>query len=143
MPPSPKVVESRFGNMVVFEDPLGYFSIQAPEVWLEGEVDESQGEIFYAFDPETNSDILITTEDVLSLGAGELSLTEYADLIESLVLIPAGAEDITRETVRTAQGLSALRFEMSFFTHRTIRFIHLFDNNVAVSNNLLIPPQPI
>ena len=141
VPPSPKVVESRFGNMVVFEDPLGYFSIQAPEVWLEGEVDESQGEIFYAFDPETNSDILITTEDVLSLGAGELSLTEYADLIESLVLIPAGAEDITRETVRTAQGLSALRFEMSFFTHRTIRFIHLFDNNVAVSITYSFPPN--
>ena len=141
VPPNPKVMESLFGNMVVFEDPLGYFSIQAPEVWLEGEVDESQGEVFYAFDPETNSDILITTEDVLSLGAGELSLTEYADLIESWVLIPAGAEDITRETVRTAQGLSALRFEMSLFTHRTIRFIHLFDNNVAVSITYSFPPN--
>ena len=141
VPPSPKVVESRFGNMVVFDDPLGYFSIQAPEVWLEGEVDESQGEVFYAFDPETNSNILIITEDVLSLGEGELSLTEYADLIESWVLIPAGAEDITRETVRTAQGLSALRFEMSFFTHRTIRFIHLFDNNVAVSITYSFSPN--
>ena len=132
VPPNPKVMGSRFGNMVVFEDPLGYFSIQTPEDWLEGEVDESQGEVFYAFDPVTNSDILIIAEDVLALGAGELSLTEYADFIESLVLIPLGAEDITRETVRTSQGSPAVIFRMSFVTHRVIRMIYLFDNNVAV-----------
>ena len=133
VPPSPQTVDSRFGTMLVFEDPLGYFSIQAPEAWLEGQLDESQGEIFYALDPETNSDILIIAEDVLALGAGELSLTEYADLIESSVLIPAGAEDITRETVRTSQGSPAIIFQMSFFTDRAIRMVYLFDNNIAVS----------
>ena len=133
VPPSPQTVDSRFGTMVVFEDPLGYFSIQAPEAWLEAELDESQGETFYAFDPETNSDIVIVAEDVLALGAGELSLTKYADLIESSVLIPAGAEDITRETVRTSQGSPAIIFQMSLLTHRVIRFIYLFDNNIAVS----------
>ena len=133
VPPSPQTVDSRFGTMVVFEDPSGYFSIQAPEAWLEGELDESQGEVFYAFDPETNSDILIIAEDVLALGAGELTLTKYADLIESSVLIPAGAEDITRETVRTSQGSPAIIFQMSLLTHRVIRFIYLFDNNIAVS----------
>ena len=133
VPSSPQTVDSRFGTMVIFEDPLGYFSIQAPEAWLEGELDESQGEVFYAFDPETSSDILILTEDVLALGAGELSLTKYADLIESSVLIPAGAEDITRETVRTSQDSPVVIFQMSLFTHRVIRMIHLFDNNIAVS----------
>ena len=72
---------------------MGYFSIQAPEAWLEGELDESQGEVFYALDPEKGSDILIIAEDVLSLGAGELSLTEYADLIESSVLTSAGGRE--------------------------------------------------
>ncbi len=133
VPASPQIMDSRFGTMVVFEDPLGYFSIQALEVWLEGEVDESQGEVFYAFDPETNSDILIIAEDVLALGVGELSLIGYADLIESSVLIPAGAEDITRETVRTSQGSPAIIFQMSLFTHRVIRMVYLLDNNIAVS----------
>ena len=125
--------------MVVFEDPSGYFSMQAPEAWLEGELDESQGEVFYAFDPETNSDVLIITEDVLALGAGELTLTKYADLIESSVLIPAGSEDITRETVQTSQGLPAVLFQMSLFTHRVIRMVYLFENNIAVSITYSFP----
>ena len=58
VPPSPQIVNSRLGTMVVFEDPRGFFSIQVPEAWLEGNLDESQGEVFYAIDPETNSDIL-------------------------------------------------------------------------------------
>ena len=133
VPPRPQIVDSRFGTMLVFEDPLGYFSIQAPEAWLEGELGESQGEVFYAFDPETNSDILIIAEDVLALGAGELSLTQYADLIESSVLIPTDAEDIIREPVRTSQGSPAIIFQMSIFTHRVIRMVYLLDNNIAVS----------
>ena len=132
-------MDSRFGTMVVFEDPSGYFSIQAPEAWLEGELDESQGEGFYAFDPETNSDVLIIREDVLALGAGELTLTKYADLIESSVLNPAGAEDITRETVQTSQGLPAVIFEMSLFTHRVIQMVYLFEDNIAVSITYSVP----
>ena len=139
VPPSPQTVDSHFGTMVVFEDPLGYFSIQAPEAWLEGELDESQGEVFYAFDPETNSDILIIAEDVLALGAGELTLTKHADLIESSVLIAAGAEDISREMVQTSQGLPAVIFQMSLFTHRVIRMVYLFENNIAVSITYSFP----
>ena len=133
VPTSPQTVDSRFGTMVVFEDPLGYYSIQAPEAWIEGELDEAEGEVFYALDPEAGSDILIIAQDVLALGAGELSLTKYADLIESSVLIPAGAEDITRKTVETSQGLPAVVFQMSLFTHRVIRMINMLDNNIAVS----------
>ena len=133
VPPSPQAVDSRFGTMVVFEDPLGYFSIQVPEAWVEGELDESQGEVFNAFHPETGSDILIIAQDVLALGAGELSLTKYADLVESSVLIPSGAEDITRETVRTSQGSSVVIFQASFTTHRIVRMVYMFDNDIAVS----------
>ncbi len=132
VPPSPQIVNSRFGTMVIFEDPWGSFSIQVPEAWLEGDLDESQGEVFYAFDPETNSDILIVVEDLLALGAGEPSLTQYADLLESSVLIPLGAEDITKETVRTSQGSPAIVFQLSFGAHRTIQMVYLFDN-IALS----------
>ncbi len=133
VPSSPQTVDSPFGTMMVFEDPSGYISIQVPETWLEGELDESQGEVFYALDPKTNSDVLIIVEDVLALGVGELTLIQYADLIESSVLVPSGAEDITRETVRTSQDLSAVVFEMSIFTHRAIWMVYMVENNVAVS----------
>ena len=143
VPPSPQKVDSHFGTMMVFEDQLGYFSIQVPEVWLEQELDESQGEIFNAFDPETDSQILIIAEDVLALGAGELTLTEYADLIESTVLIPSGAQDITREILQTSQGSPVVIFEMSLFTHRVIRMINFLDDNVAVSITYAFPTDQI
>ena len=139
VPPSPQLVDSDFGTMLVFEHPQGYFSVQVPEAWLEGGLDSSQGEIFYAFDPKTNSEIIVVEQDVLALGRGELSLKEYADAIELSALIPAGAEDIARETVRTSQGLSAVRFEASVFTHRVIRLVYLFDNNIALSITYSFP----
>ena len=143
VPPSPQMVDSRFGTMMVFEDPLGYFSIQVPEAWLEEELDESQSEVFNAFDPETNSQVLIIAEDVLALGEGELSLTQYADLIESTALIPSGAQDITREILQTSQGSSVVIFQMSLFTHRVIRMINLLDDNVAVSITYAFPTDQI
>ena len=133
VPPNPEIVDSRFGTMMVFEDPWGYSSIQVPEAWLEGQVDDSQGEIFFAFDPETDSNVLIVVEDVSTLGAGELSLAEYVDLIEFALLIPAGAENITRETVQTSQGFSTVRLELSILMNRVIRFIHLASNSVAAN----------
>ncbi len=139
VPPSSQTANSRFGTMMVFEDPQDLFSVQLPESWLEAEVDASQGEIFYALDPKANGDVIIIEEDVLAFGLGEMSLKEYADLIESLVLIPAGAEDITRQTVRTSQGFSAVRFEMSLLTHRLIRLVYLFDNNIAVGITYSFP----
>ena len=135
VPPSPRLVDSVFGTMLVFDHPQGYFSVQVPEAWLQGELDASQGEIFFAFDPKANSQVLIVIveEDVLALGQGELSLKEYADAIESSVLVPGGASDITRETVRTSQGLTAVKFEMALFPNRIVRLIHLLDNNIAVN----------
>ena len=133
VPPSPQIVNSQFGTMMVFEDPLGYFSIQVPEAWIEEELDESQGDVFKAFNPETGSEVLIIAEDILALGIGELTLSQYADLIEETVLIPTGAADITRETVQTSQGSLAILFELSLSTDRVMRMISLLDNNVAVS----------
>ena len=129
VPPSPQLVDSDFGTMLVFEHPLGYFSVQVPEAWLEAELDPSQGEIFYAFDPKSNSVVFVIEENLL----GELSLEEYADAVESSVLIPAGAENITRRAVRTSQGLQAVRLEASLLGDHVIRQMYLLDNDVAVS----------
>ncbi len=139
VPPSPQLVDSDFGTMLVFEDAPGYFSVHVPETWIEGEADASLSELFYAFDPKTNSDVLIVEEDVLALGLGQSSLENYADVIESQVIIPAGATDITRETVRTSQGLPAVRFEMSVLANRVVRLIHLFENDIAASITYSFP----
>ena len=139
VPPSPQIVDSEFSPMLVFEDPLGYFSVQVPESWLENELDPSQYEIFSAFDPETNGEVLIVEEDVLYLGLGELSLEEYAELIESLVLIPSGAEDVARHMVQLSQGLPAIRLEMSYPGYRLVRLIYMSDDNVAFNITYSFP----
>ena len=141
VPPSPQLVSSRFGTMAVLEDPWSYFSIQAPEPWLELQIDESAGEVFSLLDLESGSEVLIIAEDVLALGLGGLSLQEYADLIESSVLRPAGVENITRDTVRTKQGITAVKFQFSLLGQQVVRFIVMVDDNVAVSITFAFYPD--
>ena len=141
VPPSPRFVDSSFGTMMLFESPSGYYSIQVPEAWTELALDDSQGEVFSALDPMTNTEVLVVEEDVLALGIGELSLDEYTDVIEAHVLIPAGAENITRQMVRTEQGLAAIRLEMSLLTYRVIRYIHVSEDNLAINITYAIPSE--
>ena len=140
VPPGPQLVDSPFGTMMVFEDPLGYFSIEAPEAWVELELDEAEGQILYTLDPESNIELFVVEEHVLALGLGELTLDEYADLIETSVLIPAGAEDITRELVQTQQGVSSIKLEMSLFGYRAVRFIHITEDSIAINVTYAFPP---
>ena len=88
-----QVVESPFGEMLIFEDPSGYFEVQTPQDWIEEEPDPSQYEVFKASDLEGSSVTIYVEEGVL------LSLTEYADALETGFL-DAGAEDLTRERCR-------------------------------------------
>ena len=101
---SARVVESPFGNMQVFVDPSGYFQVQRPYSWIEEEPDTLEFEVFKASDLEESSVTIYVEEGVL------LSLTEYADALE-YGFLEAGAENITREPVQTAQGLPAVLFE--------------------------------
>ena len=104
---SARVVDSRFGNMLVYQDP-------------------SQYEVFKAFDPEENGAISIyVQEDV------PLSLTEYAGARETGIL-DAGAEDLTKETVQTAQGLPAVLFEWTLHGEATFVLTYLSDDGVGV-----------
>ena len=125
--PSARVVDTPFGNMQVFEDPSGYFEVQVPQLWIEEESDPSEGEVFNAADsdPEGGGVVIISVEeDVL------VSLTEFADKIESAML-EGGAEDLTRETVQTAQGLPAVLFEASDSEVGVNVLIYLSDDGTA------------
>ena len=122
-----QVVESPFGEMLVYQDPSGYFEVETPQIWVEEEPDASRYEVFRASDPEENGAISIyVVEGAL------VSLTEYADVLETGIL-DAGAEDLTRETVQTAQGLPAVLFEWSIDEEAFASLIYVSDDGVAIT----------
>ena len=126
---SARIVDSPFGNMLVFEDPSGYFEVQVPQLWIEEETDlsESEGEVYVASDPEGNGAMtIIVKEGVL------VSLTEYADALEIVFLLVVGEEDLTRELVETAQGLPAVLFEWAIDGEAVAWLAYLSDDGVAV-----------
>ena len=122
-----QVVESPFGEMLVYQDPSGYFEVETPQIWVEEEPDASRYEVFRASDPEENGAISIyVVEGAL------VSLTEYADALETGIL-DAGAEYLTRETVQTAQGLPAVLFEWSIDEEAFASLIYVSDDGVAIT----------
>ena len=123
---SARVVDSPFGNMQVFADPAGFFEVQTPQIWIEEEPDPSLYEVFRASDPEENGAISIYVEEGVLV-----SLAEYADALETGFL-DAGAEDLTRESVQTEQGLPAVLFEWSIGETAVAWLTYLSDDGVAV-----------
>ena len=107
MPTGPQVVESPFGEMLVFEDPSGYFEVQVPADWEE-ETELSEGRVYSALIPEEIGGIsILVNEGIL------VSLTELADSVESAFL-EEGVESGSRGTVQTAQDLPAVLLEFVF-----------------------------
>ena len=131
VPPGPEVVDSPFGSMVVFEDPSERFRVEVPQAWTELETDPSESEVFSAIAPGGEAAVLVVMEVTADSGIGDLTLSGYADVIESTVLIPIGAAEIERESVQTWQGLSAIEFEMLLFDERVIRLIYVTDDGIA------------
>ena len=121
-----QVVESPFGEMLIFEDPSGYFEVQIPQDWIEEEPDPSQYEVFRAYDFEENSTITVYFEEGVIF-----TLAEYADALETGFL-DAGAEDLTRESVQTAQGLPAVLFEWSIDEVAFAWLTYVSDDGVAI-----------
>ena len=141
VPAGPDVVESPFGGMLVFEDPSERFRIEVPQAWTELETDPSAAEVFSGIDPGGNATLLVVMEVVSDLGIGAPTLTGYADVIESTVLIPNGATEIERESVQTSQGLPAIRFEMLLFDERATQLIYVSDDGVAFSTTYSFPAE--
>lgn len=130
---SAPVVDSPFGNMQVFIDPLGLFEVQTPQFWVEEEPDASQYEVFRASDPVEYNTITIYVEE-----GALVSLTEYADALEAGFL-GAGAEYLTRESVQTAQGLPAVLFEWSIGEYSGASLVYVSDDGVAINIDYTFP----
>ena len=130
---SARVVDSSFGNMQVFIDPSGNFEVQTPQLWVKEEPDASQYEVFRASDPDEDRAITIYVEEGVLV-----SLTEYADALETGFL-EAGAEDLTRESVQTAQGLPAVLFEWSIDGEAVAWLTYVSDDGAAIDIAYTIP----
>ena len=82
VPPSPLVVDSPFGKMIVYEGQLSGISIQAPADWIEEWPDEEVGlEVFLVRTPEEESVVIIEL-DLFASGEGGTSLEEFVDDFE-------------------------------------------------------------
>ena len=127
-----QVVESPFGNMLVFQDPSGHFEVQTPQLWTEEVADPSQYQAYMASDLAGSIVIIYVEEDV------PLSLTEYADALEAGFL-QTGAEYVTRESVQTAQGLQAVLFEWSIDDVASAWLTYVSDDGVAIDIGYTFP----
>ena len=123
---SARVVDSSFGNMQVFIDSSGHFEVQTPQFWVEEEPDASQYEVFRASNLDEDRAITIYVEEGVLL-----SLAEYADSLETGILA-AGTEDLTRESVQTAQGLPAVLFEWSIDDEAFAWLTYVSDDVLAI-----------
>lgn len=112
VPPSPEVVDSPFGKMIVYEGQLFDFSIHAPADWIERWPDEEEGlEIFSANTPEDEG-VVIVEADLFASGEGGTSLEEFVDDME-LTMAESGVQVSSRRNTTTSQGIPAIVFDAS------------------------------
>ena len=141
VPPSPQVVSTRFGDMIVYEGLLDDVSVQLPAYWIEvPPTEEDYGITFWA--TSTNLEqVLITEEDTLVLGLGEMTLDEYADAVEFTVSSEPGVQVLSRRNVRTARGFPAIRLELSVGhgTFSGVRLVSIQDRRFGFSITYMFP----
>ena len=112
VPPSPQVVDSPFGKMIVYEGQLSGISIQAPADWIEEWPDEEDGlKVFLARTPEEESVVIIEL-DLFASGEGGTSLEEFVDDFE-LSFASDGYQINSRNNITTPQGVPAIVFDVS------------------------------
>ncbi len=96
------IVESPHGNMLIFIEESGLFSVQVPQDWIEQAPDESQFEVFKAVDAEDQRAVTILVE--FDVG---LNQAEYADVLEQW-LLELGIDGLERTAIETSGGLEVV-----------------------------------
>ena len=129
---SARVVDSPFGNMLVFIDPSGRFEIQTPQIWIEEVAGPSQDKAYMASDLAGSSVAIYVEEDVL------FSLTEYADVLEA-VWLDEGINVLSRNTVETEQGLPVVLFEWSDDEKAGVWLAYVSDDGVIINIDYTFP----
>ena len=136
-----QVVDSPFGEMLVFEDPSGYFQVEVPADWKEEPDQVVEDLIYFAIDPEGNGFMGILVEEGVLV-----SLTELAVSVESAYL-EDGAESSSRVTVQTAQDLPAVLleyvFELDGDVLATSVLLYLSDGGTSVTIYYVFPDDEV
>ena len=102
-PSQPRIVESQFGTMRVFEDPWGYIQAEVPAEWVEEELEPGSTAWFTASSPDGNSSVFIQPLNIPH------SLEETSKLFASAITEEMGPEtEISSSSFETAQGLPAI-----------------------------------
>ena len=110
-PPSPQVVDSPFGEMIVFESQSSGFSIQVPADWIEDWPGEDSPITFLARTPEEDV-VTIVDMDLFAYGTSGKSLEEYADETGQ-EFTQGGFEVSAPRNITTTEGVPAMVLELS------------------------------
>ena len=110
-------------EMRLFQDPWGRFRLQIPADWEQEEL-ETQEDFFRleASSPDGSWGFVI-----LVLDFGSLSLAEFADQLES-VLLRDNPERLVRSSYHTAQGLRGIVLHMFIEDQETVMFACILDD---------------
>ena len=115
VPPSPQVVDSPLGKMIVYEGQLSGFSIQAPADWIEDWPDEEDGLVTFSASSPEGAAVVIIEADLFASGGGATSLEEVADTAEREIA-QSELQISSRKNITTPQGVSAIVFDLSMGT---------------------------
>lgn len=124
--PTPEVLESPFGPMAVYEGSLYPFTIQYPGAWVEQPAELGETARFVS---DQGGLLVITEEDLIAEGLGELTLEEYGNLILSIVSTSTfDFELLERQSFMTQDDVSgevlAFTFQDGVFEARRFYYVH-------------------
>ena len=131
--PSPLVVDSPLGSMLVYEDLFGYFTVQVPQSWVEWESDISLNELMRMSAPDGAGAISVFLQEGI-----ETSSEEYADEVEFWFL-QEGAELLDREGIQTAQNLPAIILEFMTLEGLIVWMAYLSADGIAIDIAYSVP----
>ena len=113
-PEAAPTIDSPFGPMALYESEIYPFSIQYPADWTKQPTDPQQG-IVAQYVGEQAEAFLITEENVEALGLRGLTLSEYVDVVLSVLSTELpGYEFVSRKQAVTEQGLPIEVVEFSY-----------------------------
>ena len=139
IPEGPSRIDTPFGVLTVYESAQYPLSIQRPADWNE---QPTQEDITASFAGSNGEQFLIAEEDLVAEGLGEMNLSEYVELVISILedTVP-GFELVSREQVTTGQGQpgEVLTIEGLGGILKVSRFIYLHENRVAFNATYAAP----
>ncbi len=140
VPPSPQVVASPLGKMIVYEGRLSGFSIQVPADWIEGWLNEEEGlETFSASTPEDEG-VVVVEADMFASGEGGTSMEELVDDLE-LTFAQDGFQVSSRRNVTTPQGVPAIMFDVSAGTGVMLLLVSIQEERFALTFGYFTPDE--